>query len=91
VKLVPKKADGTPIKSRTDAIADPRESTGSHIPMASGSMENEVAVTSAAQKEMKEWQAIMNYLLNLPNKNAAGISILKKDDRAKEVRAIKRS
>ena len=91
VKLVPKKADGTPIKSRTDAIADPRESTGSHIPMASGSMENEVAVTSAAQKEVKEWQAIMDYLLNIPNKNADGISILKKDDRSREVRAIKRS
>jgi len=90
VKLVPKKADGTPIKSRTDAIADPRESTGSHIPLPTGSMENDVVVTSAAQKEVKEWQTIIDYLVNLPNKNANGISILKKDDRSKEVRVIKR-
>ena len=89
VQIVPKKADGTPIKSRTDAIADPRESTG-RLVLPRGSMENEIAVTSAAQKEVKEWQAIMDYLVSLPNKNADGISILKKDDRAKEVRVIKR-
>jgi len=88
VKLVPKKADGTPIKSRTDAIADPRESTGSHIPLPNGSMENEATVTNAAQKEVKEWQTVMDYLVSLPNKNADGISILEKDDRATEVRAI---
>jgi 5'-nucleotidase len=88
LQLVPKKADGTPIKSRTDAIADPRESTGSHIPLPTGSMENEVVVTSAAQREVKEWQAIMDYLVSLPNKNADGISILEKDDRAMEVRVI---
>jgi 5'-nucleotidase len=88
VQLVAKKADGTPIKTRMDAIADPRESTGSHIPLPSGSVENDVVVTSAGQKEMKEWQAIMNYLVSLPNKNAAGISMLEKDDRAREVRVI---
>ena len=88
VQLVAKKADGTPIKTRTDAIADPRESTGSHIPLPSGSVENDVVVTSAAQKEMKEWQAIMNYLVSLPNKNPDGISMLEKDDRAREVRVI---
>ena len=90
LQLVPKKADGTPIKTRTDAIIDPRESTGSHIPLPSGSMENEATVTSPAKREVKEWQAIMDYLLNLPNKNANGISILKKDERSKEVRAIRR-
>ena len=47
-----------------------------------------IAVTNAAQKEVKEWQAIMDYLVSLPNKNADGISILEKDDRAKEVRVI---
>jgi len=88
VQLVPKKADGTPIKHRTDAIADPRESTGALVLPGSGSMEHEIAVTSAAKKEVKEWQAIMDYLVSLPNKNADGISILEKDDRAKEVRVI---
>jgi 5'-nucleotidase len=91
VQLVPKKADGTPIKTRTDAIADPREATGTGNLHGSGSMESEVAVTSAGQKEVKEWQAIMDYLVSLPNKNTDGISILEKNDRTREVRVIKRS
>lgn len=89
VQLIPKKADGTPIKSRTDAIVDPRSSTGPYISTGSGSMGSDTVVTSAARKEVKEWQAIMDYLVSLPKKNTDGISILKKDDRAREVRAIK--
>ena len=67
VQLVPKKADGTPIKHRTDAIGDPRESTGALV-LPCGSVETDAAVTSAAQKEVKEWQAIMDYLVRLPKK-----------------------
>jgi 5'-nucleotidase / UDP-sugar diphosphatase len=89
VQLVPKKADGTPIKSRTDAIVDPRESTGPYVLHGSGSLENDTTVTNAAQQEVKEWQAIMDYLVSLPNKNKDGISVLEKRDRAREVRAIK--
>ena len=89
VQLVPKKADGTPIKTRTDAVVDPQESSGPYVIHGSGgSMETDSAVTSAAQKEVKEWQAIMDYLISLPNKNKDGISILEKDDRIREVRAI---
>ena len=40
VQLVPKKADGTPIKHRTDAIGDPRESTGALV-LPCGSVEND--------------------------------------------------
>jgi 5'-nucleotidase / UDP-sugar diphosphatase len=89
VQLVPKKADGTPIKSRTDAIVDPRKSTGPYISTGSGSMGSDIVVTSAARKEVKEWQAIMDYLVSLPRKNTEGISILEKDERAREIRAIK--
>jgi 5'-nucleotidase len=89
VQLVPKKADGTPIKTRTDAMFDPRDSTGPYILPGSGSMETDSAVTSSEQKEVKEWQAIMDYLVSLPNKNPDGISILKKDDRTREIRVIK--
>lgn len=88
VQLVPKKADGKPIKTRTDAMVDPRESTGPYVLHGSGSMENDSAVISATQQEVKEWQAIMDYLVSLPNKNVDGISILEKDDRTREVRAI---
>jgi len=46
------------------------------------------ARTSASQKEVKEWQTIMDYLIKLLNNNADGISILEKDDRARETRVI---
>jgi 5'-nucleotidase len=87
-RLVPKKADGTPIKTRTDAMVDPRDSTGTYILQGGGSMETDSAVTGAAHQEVKEWQAIMDYLVSLPRKNEAGISILEKSDRATEVRVI---
>jgi 5'-nucleotidase/UDP-sugar diphosphatase len=47
-----------------------------------------LAATDAARQEIKEWQAIMDYLVNLPDKNAEGIAVLTKDQRALEVRAI---
>lgn len=89
VQLIPKKADGTPIKTKTEAIVDPSKSTGPYVLSGSGSMENDTIVTNTAQQEVKEWQAIMDYLVSLPNKNKDGISVLEKDDRLKEVRAIK--
>jgi 5'-nucleotidase len=39
--------------------------------------------------EIKEWQAIMNYLKSLPTKNAQGVTVLVMDERAAEVRVIK--
>ncbi len=89
VQLVPKKADGTPIKTRTDAVVDPQASSGPYvIPGGGGSLESDSAVTSSAQQEVKEWQAIMDYLVNLPNKNKDGISVLEMNDRMREVRVI---
>jgi len=89
VQLVPKKADGTPIKTRTDAVVDPQASSGPYvIPGGGGSMESDSAVTSSTQQEVKEWQAIMDYLVNLPNKNKDGISVLEMNDRMREVRVI---
>jgi 5'-nucleotidase / UDP-sugar diphosphatase len=89
VQLVPKKADGTPIKTRTDAVADPQASSGPYvIPGGGGSMESDSAVTSSTQQEVKEWQAIMDYLVSLPNKNKDGISVLEKNDLMTEVRVI---
>jgi 5'-nucleotidase len=51
-------------------------------------MESDSAVTSSTQQEVKEWQAIMDYLVNLPNKNKDGISVLEMNDRMREVRVI---
>ncbi len=90
VQLTPKRADGTPIKTRTDAVLDPQSSSGPYvIPSSGGSIETDSAVTSSAQKEVKEWQAIMDYLVSLPHKNKDGISVLEKSNRNREIRAIK--
>ncbi|BAU65504.1 putative 5'-nucleotidase [Stanieria sp. NIES-3757] len=87
--LQPKKADGTPINTRTEAVADPRESTSPYVLPANANLDNSMAATDNANKEIKEWQAIMDYFVGLPLKNAAGISILEKNERTREVRAIK--
>ena len=70
-------------------MVDPQASSGPYVIHGSGgSMETDSAVTSSAQQEVKEWQAIMDYLVSLPNKNKDGISVLEKNDRMREVRAI---
>jgi hypothetical protein len=38
--------------------------------------------------EIKEWQAIMDYLRNLPKKTRKGISLLARDEQVIENRAI---
>jgi len=42
-----------------------------------------------AVQEIKEWQAIMDYLRGLPAKNPGELPIIPVDERAAEVRAIK--
>lgn len=89
--LQPKQADGTPITTRTEAIADPRESTSPYVLSANADLDEAIAATDTANQEIKEWQAIMDYLVDLPTKNAEGISLLEKDERVREVRAIKKA
>jgi len=86
--LEAKKKDGTPIKTRSEALVDPRQSKSPYVLGTNASIDRDIAVTGKAQQEIKEWQAIMDYLVNLPEKNDKGVSILKMDDRAREVRAI---
>ena len=42
-----------------------------------------------AVREIKEWQAIMDYLRRLPVKNKGELPTIPVDERAAEVRAIK--
>jgi len=86
--LQAKKADGTPLTNRVDAIADPRDSNSPYVLPAPTTLNSDLAVVDAASREIKEWQAIMDYFVNLPEKNADGISMLVKDKRAREVRGI---
>jgi len=46
-------------------------------------------VEKGAVREIKEWQAIMDYLRSLPAKSQGELPTIPVDDRAAEVRAIK--
>jgi 5'-nucleotidase/UDP-sugar diphosphatase len=89
--LVPKKKDGTPLTSRVDALEMPRENSGYLLPPPGTTDASSVATGTGkdAGREIKEWQAIMDFLRNLPVKSKGELPIIPVDDRAKEVRAIK--
>lgn len=88
--LVPKTKNGQPLKTQIDALALPRGSTPDLLPPRG--MVDEGSVATIAEKgathEIKEWQAIMDYLRALPSK-AGELPTIPVDDRAAEVRAIK--
>ncbi|QQE67571.1 hypothetical protein GFS31_42840 (plasmid) [Leptolyngbya sp. BL0902] len=87
--LQPKKADGSPLTTKAEAIVDPRDSTSPYVLPATTHLNADLAAINAASREIKEWQAIMDYLVNLTTKTPDGLSLLVKDDRAKEIRGIK--
>jgi 5'-nucleotidase / UDP-sugar diphosphatase len=90
VSLVPKQKDGTPVKSRAEALPEAPKS-GPYLLPPKGTMEQDQVVHpagAASSMEIKEWQAIMEYLKVLPNKNDRGISMLVIDERAQENRAL---
>jgi len=89
--LVPKKKDGTPLKSRVEALEMPRENSGYLLPPPGTTDPASVAtaVGKNAGLEIKEWQAIMDHLRRLPVKNKGELPVIPVDERAAEVRAIK--
>jgi len=89
--LVPKKKDGTPLKSRVEALEMPRENSGYLLPPPGTTDPASVAtaVGKNAGREIKEWQAIMDHLRRLPVKNKGELPVIPVDERASEVRAIK--
>ena len=90
--LVPKNKDGQPLRSRTEAFAPPPPGSTPDLLPPRGSVDKESVVTVAekgAVREIKEWQAIMDYLRGLPAKNQGELPTIPVDDRAAEVRSIK--
>lgn len=87
--LQPKLADGSPLTSRTDAIADPRFSTGPYVLPVGVSLDRSSTALDAARREIKEWQAVMDYLRDLPDRAEDGLPILRMDAAAREVRGIR--
>jgi 5'-nucleotidase / UDP-sugar diphosphatase len=90
VSLVPKKRDGTSIKSRTEALPE-RPQSGPYLLPPKGNIEENQTVRGAganSSMEIKEWQAIMQYLGTLPKNDDSGVCLLVMDERAAENRSI---
>ena len=89
--LVAKNKSGQPLASRVEALDAPRENSGYLLPPPGKVDGSSIAIAagSGAPREIKEWQAIMDYLRNLPVKRQGELPVVPVDERAAEVRAIK--
>ena len=91
LQLVAKNKKGQPLKSKVEALEDPRSSTPDLLSPTGTTDRKSVATggKNKAAKEIKEWQAIMDHLRTLPVKNKGELPVIPVDERAAEVRAIK--
>jgi 5'-nucleotidase len=91
--LVPKNKKGQPLKSKVEALGDPRDDTPYLLPPRANM--DKASLDTVTQKgpirEIKEWQAIMDHLRSIPVKNPGELPMIPVDERAGEVRAIKRA
>ena len=91
--LVAKNKAGQPLRSKVEALDDPRGGTPDLLAPQGTLDKSSVAATTAtgSSREIKEWQAIMDHLRRLPVKKPGELPIVPVDERAAEVRAIKAS
>jgi len=90
--LVPKNKQGQPLKSKIEALNDPRRDTPDLLPPTGTTLDQagvDAVIEKGIVREIKEWQAIMDHLRSLPAKNVGELPIIPVDERAGEVRAIK--
>jgi len=89
--LVPKNKNGQPLTSRVDALDDPRVDTPYLLPPPGTTDKSSIDVGTGkdAVREIKEWQAIMDYLRSLPVQTPGELPTIPVDERAAEVRAIR--
>jgi 5'-nucleotidase len=89
--LVAKNKEGRQLASRVEALEAPKENSGYLLAPPGTVDKNSVATGSGngATREIKEWQAIMDYLRDLPVKKKSELPVIPVDERAAEVRAIK--
>jgi 5'-nucleotidase/UDP-sugar diphosphatase len=89
--LVPKNKEGQPLKSKVEALDDPRHDTPDLLPPPGTVDKGSVATVleNGGVREIKEWQSIMDYIRALPVKTKGELPMIPVDARASEVRAIK--
>lgn len=91
--IVPKKADGRPMTAKSEALESPRDGTPDLLPPR-GAIDDASVATSTSDgvvREIKEWQAIMDYLRSLPTPADGGLPVVPVDGPALEERALKAS
>jgi 5'-nucleotidase len=89
--LVPKNKESQPLKEKTELLNDPRGDTPDLLPPP-GTVDKSSVDTmteNGSVREIKEWQAIMDHIRNLPAKTHGELPMIPVDERASEVRAIK--
>jgi 5'-nucleotidase/UDP-sugar diphosphatase len=89
--LVPKTKEGKPLTSKVDALEMPPENAGYLLPPPGTTDAASVATETGKHngREIKEWQAIMDFMRQLPVKRAGGLPVIPVDARAAEVRAVR--
>jgi 5'-nucleotidase len=89
--VVPKNKNGQPLKSKSEALDTPRVSTPDLLPPMGTVDQASVATVSEKGdiREIKEWQAIMDYLRSLPIQGKDELPTIPVNERAAEIRAIK--
>ena len=89
--MCPRTRTGQPLKSKVEALDDPRDDTPDLLPPPGTVDKSSVATVSekGAVREIKEWQAIMDHLRGLPVKSQGELPTIPVDERAAEVRAIR--
>lgn len=90
--FVPKNRQGEPLQSRVEAIAVPALDTPDLLPPRGASIDVRSMVGSSTEGnpvEIKEWQAIMEYLQALPTSAAKELPVVPTDARAREPRFIR--
>jgi 5'-nucleotidase/UDP-sugar diphosphatase len=89
--LVAKNRKGQPLKSKVEALDQPRDNSG-YLLAPPGTVDKGSVATGTgkgAVREIKEWQAIMDHLHRLPVKSKGELPTIPVDEHAAEVRAIK--
>ena len=88
--LTAKKKNGQQLTERVDALDAPRENSGYLLAPPGKVDQSSIATASGAgaPREIKEWQAIMDFLHNLPAKSPGELPVIPVDARANETRAI---